>query len=369
MYRPPPRKKPQPKTEPKTWRNFFKRSGPKVGLQELTVFTRQFATLLDAGVPLTGSFALFTSSKEPIHVVMRQVGTKVESGFRLSQAMRGFPTVFDTVYCGLIESGETTGQMVNVLLKLADDMEKSLNMKKKLVATLTYPVILLIAANVCVAFFLGEVLPLLEPMFTSTHIPLPWPTQVLLHLRYILPAVASFIVLGCIAFFFWYRWLKRFPDRLADFHYVLICVPLFGGLYKTLTVTRMLQSLSTMLDVGLATVPALKACESLSNNLFISRQLSEVRKRLIDGESMTEAMTRGNLFPRAVIQMVAAGEETSELIGMLKYAANMLQEDADIALDAMAASLEPIIMIFMGIIIGFIVIAAMLPIIQLIQGL
>jgi type II secretory pathway component PulF len=136
-----------------------------------------------------------------------------------------------------------------------------------------------------------------------------------------------------------------------------------------MAVTRILQSLSSMLDVGLNLVPALKCCESLTSNTHISHELSQVRLRLIDGETLTEALQQGNLFPKAVVHIVAAGEETSDLIPMIKFGARLLEEDADLLIESMAQSLEPVIMIIMGVVVGFIVLAAMLPIVQLIQNL
>jgi type IV pilus assembly protein PilC len=344
-------------------------SEPSVKVDELSIFTRQFATLLGAGVPLTRSFDCFRTPHNVLHKVMHEVGIKVESGFRLSAAMRGYPKVFNAIYVALVESGETTGKLVIVLQKLADDMEKQVRIKKRLISALTYPAVLMCAAFVCVMFFFSYILPMLEPMFKSTNIPLPGPTRVLLQMHYIIPGVIMAGVIFCILAWFGHDRLKRYPQRIRRLHNLLLHVPLFGSLYRSMAVTRILQSLSSMLDVGLNLVPALKCCESLTSNTHISHELSQVRLRLIDGETLTEALQQGNLFPKAVVHIVAAGEETSDLIPMIKFGARLLEEDADLLIESMAQSLEPVIMIIMGVVVGFIVLAAMLPIVQLIQNL
>ena len=357
------------KPQPKTWRDFFMRREPRVKLQDLTILTRQLATLLDSGVPLTVCFDCFKSQREQTHRAMQGVAVKVSSGYRLSNAMRQFPRVFNPIYCGLVESGETSGRLVAVLSKLADDLEKQLYLQKKLVSVLTYPTFLLISAMGCVVFFLVEVLPPLEPMFKATNVPLPWPTQVLLNLKYILPALAGLATVGGAIAYFLYRRAIRNPDWHKRLHYLWLKIPLFGPMYQNLTVTRVLVSLSTMLEVGMPLVPALKACQSLTSNVYLSDQVLQVSKRVIDGDTLTQSLTRLNLFPKAVVHMIAAGEETSEMIGMLKFAAKMLEENAYLALDQLAASLEPLIMILMGLVVGFIVTAAMLPIVELIKNL
>lgn len=357
-------------TQRRTLRGMLGLPEARASIQDLSIFTRQFATLLDSGVPLAHSFDCFTDSTNGVHRCIEAVGKKVSSGYRLSQALRGFPRVFSPIYCGLVESGEATGQLVLVLLKMADDLEKQVKMQKKLVAALTYPAILMISATVCVGFFLTSVLPLLEPMFSSMRIPLPWPTQVLMHLRYIMPAVLVVTTILVVGGTMLYRYLGRDPVKLRQMHWLFFLkFPLFGKVYRTLTIARIIQSLATMLEVGLATVPAFKACESLSGNTYIVHQLLLVRKRLTDGETITWALQKQDLFPKTVVHLVAAGEETSELIGMFKYAARLLDEDTHLALDQMAMNLEPIIMVIMGVVVAFIVLAAMLPIVQLLQNL
>ena len=356
-------------TSTKWWHKLTERRAPKATYQELTVFTRQFATLLGAGVAIVAAFDSFTDRDNGVHCAIEQVGKKVEAGYRLSQAMRGLPKVFDTIYCGLVESGEKTGQLVDVLLKLADDLEKQLKTRKRLVAALTYPAVLMVAAITCVLFFLITVLPMLEPMFTQMHVQLPMPTQILLNLRYIVPAsLVGLVVFGLVGFFV-YKRMTRFPLVLRKFHRLVLVIPLFGPLYRALTITRILQSLSTMLEMGVAMVQAFKACESLTTNTHIEHQIGEIRRLIMDGETMTEALQKEKLFPRSVIQLVAAGEESSDMVGMFQFAARILQEDTDIAIEQMAMNLEPIIMIFMGLVVGFIVLAAMLPIVQLLQNI
>jgi len=170
-------------------------------------------------------------------------------------------------------------------------------------------------------------------------------------------------------FVVFYRYMKRDPGRHRSIHYIFLFFPLLGPLYKTLVVTRVLQSLATMLDVGVPLLAAFRACETLTTNQYIIYLIASVRKLVVEGETMTSALQKNPLFPPAVVQLVAAGEETSDLIAMFKFSAKILEEDTDIVIDKMSVNLEPIIMAIMGVVVGFIVIAAMLPITQLLQNL
>ena len=346
-----------------------KRRPKAVDHYRLTLFTRQFAVLLHAGVPMSNCFDSFTESSDPAHVAIQAVAARVQAGHRLSQAMRQLPHAFSPIYCGLVESGEKTGRLVEVLFKLADDLEKQLTLRKKMTAAMTYPVILLICAFLCVGWFVTGVLPLLEPMFISMHIQLPFATRVLLHSKQIIFSILAIIGVLLAGGYFAYKSVALSPERLRNVHRLVLWIPLFGSLYKTAVATRIMQSLATMLEVGITVIPCLKACESLTSNQYIAHQVSEVKRLVVDGETIGQSLLHIKLFPRAATQLISVGEESSNLIEMLQFAARMQTEDCDTAIEQMAASMEPVIMLTMGIVVGFIVLGAMLPIVQLIQNL
>jgi type IV pilus assembly protein PilC len=339
----------------------------KAGLYDLAVFTRQFATMLNAGVPLVKCFETFTDSNDPTHIAMMQIGVKVEAGHRLSQAMRGMPHVFGPIYCGLVESGEKTGQLVQVLHTLSDDLEKQLTTQKKLIAAFTYPSVLVVAAVACIAWFVTMVLPALEPMFTALHVKLPFATRVLLHAKQLFLSFTLIAVVCSVIGSFFYKILARNEETLRTMHQFLLWVPVFGRLYRTITITRITQSLATMLDVGMTIVPCIQACQSLTSNAYIKHQLNEVKNLVIDGESVAAAAKRVDLFPRTATQLIAVGEESSNLIEMLQFASKVLREDCECEIDRFANNIEPVIMGIMGVVVGFILLGAMLPITQLIS--
>jgi type IV pilus assembly protein PilC len=362
---------------PTSWEKFKRRCAAlekrwtnrrrKASLYDLAVFTRQFATMLNAGVPLVKCFETFTDRNDPTHIAMMQIGEKVEAGHRLSQSMRQIPHVFGPIYCGLVESGEKTGQLVQVLHTLADDLEKQLTTQKKLIAAFTYPSVLVVAAFCCVAWFVTMVLPALEPMFTALNVKLPFATRVLLHAK---PLFLSFLLLATVSSIlgsFFYKALARNEETLRTMHQFVLWVPIIGRLYRTITVTRITQSLATMLDVGMTVVPCIQACQSLTSNAYIKHQLNEVKNLVIDGESVAAAAKRVDLFPRTATQLIAVGEESSNMIEMLQFASKVLREDCECEIDRFASNIEPIIMGVMGVVVGFILLGAMLPITQLIS--
>lgn len=351
------------------WRKVFPPGPLKASQESVTIFTRQFAVLLQAGVPLVQAFDSFQDPNENVHRAIYDIGGRVQAGHRLSQALRGYPKIFSPLYCGLVESGERTGQLIDVLNKLADDLEKSLKMRRKLVAALTYPAILMISAVLCVTFFVTTVLPMLEPMFTQMHIQLPFATRVLLHSKEVLLWTVGVSTVVFTAGFLIYKSLAKDPVMQRLFHKLVLFVPLFGPLFKIMTITRVLQALATMLDVGMTMVHAFQSCETLTTNKHLCFQIAELRRSVIDGNTVAESMRHIPLFPRSTVQLITVGEESSNIIQMLQFASRILEEDFDASVDQLANNLEPVIMMVMGVVVGFIVLGAMLPIVQLLQNL
>lgn len=351
------------------FKNDWLRRRRKANLQNLTIFTRQLATLLKSGVPLSNCFSAFNDPSDNIHDAMQEVAKKIESGMTLSKAFRTMPNIWGPIYCGLVESGERTGMLVEVLEKLARDLEKDLQTTRKLKAALSYPAILCVAALACVTWFVFGVMPMLEPMFTSMRVELPLATRILLRFKEILVIGGLVSIVTSIVAYFGYKLLCRNPDHRRRLHQAFLWIPMFGRIYRTVTVARIMQSIATMLEVGMTIIPCLSACQSLTSNAYIAHQVNEVKERVIDGDSIAKSAQIVGLFPRTATQLIAVGEETSALFEMLKFAANLLNEDCETEIDRFANNIEPIIMGVMGIVVGFIVIAAMLPIVQLISSM
>lgn len=353
------------------WQRWMQRGPTRVDRRQRALVTRQLAALINANVPLVRALDCLADhpEPEPIHEVIQQVCSQVQNGEYLSVAMGRHPQAFNSMFCGLVHSGENSGRLHQVLEKLAHDLEVELRLHRKIVSALTYPAILCVAAMCSVAFFLFVILPILEPVFTDTRTALPLPTQILLHLRHLMPwllAGASILALSG-----WRLWRRTYRDpkwRLVV-HTWLLKIPYFGNLYRDLTVARVIQAQSTMFEVGLSTLQILNISIALCGNARLQQQMAVMRDLVTDGETMSEAMQRTGIFPNAAVQLVSAGEESSQLSSLLRRCGQVMEWDNETALEILPSVLEPLIMLGMGLVVGFIILATLLPIVNLVQGL
>ena len=348
---------------------------PRVSSEDLAVFTRQFSAMLDAGIPIARALTFFGEglSGGDLCTVVEGMSYKVNSGSRLSHAMRGYPRIFSEVYIALIETGEESGQLSTTLHRLADLMEKNLRMHKRLVSALTYPVILLLVSLACICVFIFVILPQIEPMFLGMNIALPWPTRLLLASRNLMLPTLIIVILGGLLSWifrpFIAAFLARKPELRKKLHRAPLFLPVFGPVLRKIAVARILYSLYSMLDSGMTLVMAITRSSNVTGNFWITEQMQLSRAAIVDGETVAAAFEVSEVFPAACTQLITIGEETSSLATITKYIADMFDEDADMDLTDMTNMLEPLLMGGMGLIVGFIVISAMLPTLELINHL
>ncbi|MFN8606588.1 MAG: type II secretion system F family protein [Vulcanimicrobiota bacterium] len=348
---------------------------PRVSAEDLTVFTRQFSAMLDAGIPIARALTFFGEglSGGDLCQVVEGMSYKVNSGIRLSHAMRSYPRIFSEVYISLIETGEESGQLSTTLHRLADLMEKQLKMHKRVVSALTYPAILLLVSLACICVFIFVILPQIEPMFRGMNIDLPLPTRMLLASRSLmLPSILT-VVLGAVLSWvfrpFIVAYLAKRPELRKKVSRAPLFWPIFGPVMRKIAVARILYSLYSMLDSGMTLVSAITRSSSVTGNFWIYEQMQLARASIVDGDTVAVAFEACGVFPPACTQLITVGEETSSLATIVKYVADMYDEDADMALTDMTNMLEPLLMGGMGLIVGFIVISAMLPTLELINHL
>lgn len=348
---------------------------PRIGAEPLSIFTRQLSAMIDAGIPLPRALQFFAEGDNPkdTQKIIDTVADKVFSGTRFSHSLRSFPGTFSEVYVALIETGESSGQLATALQRLAELLEKQVRMHKRIVATLTYPLILLFVSFVCVMLFIFFILPMIEPMFLSMKIELPLPTRIMLMSRkLLLPVVvltAFVLVLGWIFRPFLRQFLNSRPPLRTRVAHIPLQLPLFGPVIRKVAVSRILYSLASMLDAGMGLVEAISRSSMVAGNRWIQERLLISKAAIINGETVAHSFDLSEVFPASAVQLITVGEETSGLSTMVKYVADMYDEDAEMALTDMANMLEPLMMGAMGIIVGFIVLSAMLPTMQLIQNL
>lgn len=346
----------------------------KVSGEELTVFTRQLATMLGSGIPLHQALLYYGETNEgDLPLIIRKVAGDVASGHTFSNAMRAFPLVFSPIYIALAEMGEQSGQIVTAYRRMADLMERQTNMRKKVVSALTYPCVLLTVSTLAIVGFIYFVLPMMTPMFTNMGVELPLPTRMLLSLRVVVPTISVLAVLALIALWLgkpWFRiYLHSHPEKLRQLHAVPFYIPIVSGIYIKLATARILYSMATMLDAGLTMTATMKRAAMASGNEFMAYRLNKATESVMEGASLAEALSIYEVFPNTAIQMLAVGEESANLSNMVTHVANLYDSEVEVALNDIASVIEPIIMVVMGGVVGFIVLAAVLPTVQLIQAL
>lgn len=348
---------------------------PSVSSEDLAVFTRQFSAMLDAGIPIARALHFFSEgiSGGDLTDVVEQLNLKVNSGSRLSHAMRGYPTIFSDVYVSLVETGEESGQLSVAMQRLADLLEKQVKMHKRIIATITYPLILLVVSVLLVSGFIFGILPMLEPMFRDMNVTLPLPTRMLLASRLMMMPVAGVLVIGGILFWLFRPFIQQFLVKKPALRKKVARAPLYwplvGPVIRKVAVARILYSMATMLEAGMTLVHSIARSSRVTGNFWIEEQMAISKAAVVDGETIAEAFGASEIFPAQSLQLITIGEETSSLSTMVKYVADMYDDDADMALTNMANMLEPLLMGGMGIIAGFVVISAILPTLELINHL
>lgn len=366
---------PSSRVEVQKKRRFFRASTePVVAAETVATFTRQLSVMLSSGLPLLQALIFFAeSSTGHLASVVDGLATKVSSGFRLSAAMAQCPAVFNEVYVGLIELGETTSHLDEALEKLAELLEKQVRLSKRVSSALVYPAFLMLVCAGAIGVFLQYVLPTMIPLFTSFGMELPLPTRMLLYSRHLVwPSLISAVVLTISWQWIKPRWAKARRDRAPwarSFDRALLKVPLIGKFVLQLATARVLFALATMLETGLPVLQALKRCESVAANLEIAHRLEKAGAELREGSTVVDALQMHQVLPSACIHLLAAGEETAHMAEMVSYSARFYEEEVDHSITQFMNLIEPFIMVVMGLVVAFIVLAAVLPTVDMINHL
>jgi type IV pilus assembly protein PilC len=300
---------------------------------------------------------------------LQEVASEVESGSTLSDAFGKHPKVFDRLYVNMIKAGEAGGVLDTILERLAQFMEKSLRLRKKVIGALIYPVVVTVVAVGILAAIMKFVIPAFEEMFKEIGLDLPTMTQVLLAVSRFVSE--QFIVLLLIPPAFWgiYRLVSRNPKGRFLIDKFKLNMPLFGTIIKKSTISRFCRTLGTLISSGVPILEALAIIKETTGNDVVTKAVDDVYNSIREGESIARPLGASGVFDDIIVNMVDIGEETGELDKMLLKVADNYDEDVDIAVESLTSVMEPILIVFMGGAIGFIVIALFLPLIDLIKGL
>jgi type IV pilus assembly protein PilC len=344
------------------------RSGKKITDKDLTMFTRQLATMMKAGVPLLQAFDIVGKghANPSMSKLILDIRSDIETGTSLNNAFRKYPRYFDPLFCNLVGAGEQAGILEDLLHRLAVYKEKTLALKSKIKSALTYPIAILAVAFIVVAVIMIWVVPAFKSVFQSFGADLPAPTLIVMGISEFFVQWWYLIfgsIFGSIYFFFqsWRRSLKmqQAMDRL------LLRIPIFGDVIRKATIARWTRTLATMFAAGVPLVEALDSVGGASGNAVYLDATRRIQTEVSTGTSLTVAMQNVNVFPSLVTQMVAIGEESGALDGMLGKVADFFEDEVDEAVAALSSLMEPLIMVILGTLIGGLVVAMYLPIFKL----
>ena len=351
------------KSKPKNISLFEK----KVKTKEIVIFTRQFSTMINAGLPLVQCLDIL-SSQQPnpsFKKVTSQIKVDVEAGSTFADALSKHPKIFDSLYVNLVAAGEVGGVLDTVLNRLAVYMEKNESLKNKVKGAMTYPIIVLCVAFGVVAILMIFVIPTFSDMFKQFGSALPGPTQFIVNLssffRKFWWAMIGFIV----ALIFGFKWIRTQEKGRFYTDKMMLRLPVFGPLIRKVAVAKFTRTLGTMISSGVPIMDGLEITSKTAGNMIIENAIRTVRTAISEGRTMSEPLEQTGLFPGMVVQMIAVGEATGAMDQMLGKIADFYDEEVDTAVEALTSSLEPMLMVFLGGIIGFVVVAMYLPIFKM----
>jgi type IV pilus assembly protein PilC len=335
--------------------------------REIVIFTRQFSTMVDAGLPLVQCLEILggQSDNPSFGEIIMKIKVDIESGSNLSDAMRKHPKVFNSLYANLVEAGEAGGILDTILGRLANYIEKALALKKKVKAAMVYPAAIITVAVTVVAFLMVFVIPTFATMFSGGGAELPGPTALVMDISNFFRNQWYYIIGGPILFFILFKKVYATERGNIEVDRFALKVPVFGMLIRKVSTAKFSRTLGTLLASGVPLIEGMDICARTAGNKIVEIAILNSIEAIKEGETIAAPLARENVFPPMVIQMIDVGESAGALDAMLSKIADFYDEEVDTAVDGLTALLEPMLMVFLGIVVGFIVVAMYLPIFKM----
>ena len=342
-----------------------------VSRKQLTTFTRQLSTLQDAGLPILRSVRILEAQMRPgvLKNSLMDVGEAIESGSTLSEALAKHPKAFDRLYVNMVRAGEAGGVLEPILQKLADFMEKAERLKKQVISAMIYPTAVILFAGGIVAGIITFIVPKFKAMFLELGVNLPVMTTILLRVSDWLKSSWYWLIGIAAGIFVAYRLIRATPQGRYVMDRIKLKIPIFGTIISKSSIARFTRTLGTLVASGVPILEALTIVRQTAGNEVISQAIGRVHDSIREGESIAEPLGASGICDNMVVNMVAVGEETGDLDKMLLKVADTYDEDVDAAVSGLMSLLEPMIIIFLGAAVGFIVISLFLPLISLMSSL
>ena len=344
---------------------------PKIGERDVIIFARQFSTMIDAGLPIIQCLNILYSQQDNkrFQRMLKEIKESVESGTTLAESLKKYPKIFDNLFVNMIAAGEAGGILDTILKRLAGYMEKAAKLKKQVKGAMIYPAMTLAVAVIVVAILLVFVIPVFEKMFQDFGGQLPGPTQLVVNLSNFVQSKIFYIIGAIVIFVFAFKkYYSTEKGHIAVDKYMLK-LPVLGILLRKVAVAKFSRTMGTMLASGVAILEALDIVAKTAGNKTIELAINNVRSGITQGRTMAEPLAESGVFPSMVCQMIAVGESTGALDAMLEKIADFYDEEVDQAVENLTSMIEPFMLVFLGVVVGGMVIAMYLPIFTMAQNI
>ena len=345
--------------------SFF--GGKSVTIDDMVIFSRQLATMVDAGIPLVGALDILGEQMEnkTFSEVILKVRDNVETGSSLSEAFSRHPRIFSSLFVNMVKAGESSGMLDEILDRIATYLEKTSALQKKVKAALIYPAVITTMAIIITIILLVKVIPVFKDIFAGFGAALPRPTQILIDISDMLRKYFALgIGLIAVTTFLFFRYINTEKGRLK-LDTLMLNMPIFGVLLRKVAVSKFTRTLSTLVKSGVPILSSLEIVGKTSGNKLIEMAVTNIRSSIREGENIAEPLAKSKVFPPMVVRMVSVGEQTGELEKMLSKIADFYDAQVDAAVSGLTSMIEPLIIAFLGIVIGTIVICMFMPIFKI----
>jgi type IV pilus assembly protein PilC len=340
---------------------------PKVTQKDVILFCRQFSTMIDAGLPIIQCMDILYSQQEnaTFKKMLKNIKEQVESGATLADSLKKYPNQFDDLFVNMVAAGEAGGILDTILRRLSMYMEKAAKLKSQVKGALTYPIVTIIIAILVVAVILVFVIPVFQQMFDDMGGVLPTPTLIVVSISEFVKSKIHWIIIGLVIFIFAFKKYYKTENGRKTIDATVLKLPVFGLLLRKVAVAKFTSTMGTMLSSGVAILEALDIVAKTSGNKTIERAIYTVRSGIAEGRTMADPLAESGVFPAMVCQMISVGESTGALDAMLQKIADFYEEEVDQSVENLTALIEPFMLVFLGVVIGGLVVAMYLPVFKM----
>lgn len=340
---------------------------PSVTQKDVILFCRQFSTMIDAGLPIIQCMDILYSQQEnpTFKKMLKNIKEQVESGATLADSLKKYPKQFDDLFVNMVAAGEAGGILDTILRRLSAYMEKAAKLKSQVKGAMTYPIVTIIIAILVIAVILVFVIPVFQEMFSDMGGTLPTPTLIVVGMSEFVKSKIHWMIIGLIIFIWAFKKYYKTEKGRRSVDALVLKLPVFGLLIRKVAVAKFTSTMGTMLSSGVAILEALDIVAKTSGNKTVERAIYNVRSGIAEGRTMADPLAESGVFPAMVCQMISVGESTGALDAMLQKIADFYEEEVDQAVENLTALIEPFMLVFLGVVIGGLVISMYLPVFKM----